>query len=261
MRARQRHLVLGQTGATVVLDSRMLTESNGTALDSWTNRGSLAISPSATSTERPTVERNEQGGNPVVRFDGSNDRLVFSSSTGSFNYLHAGVGTTITTWKHGTSANPNAGYTLYDNNGLFPNNRGTFLIYDDRSAVSRNDAFRFVASGGASATTIDLTLQNFSAPNEFCIWAHITDADNATASERSRAARNAGDETKNNTANAAVSNNNAAFDMTIGRQSNSNAFPMLGDVAQILIWNEKFSEAKSKRFQRASALAFKISCN
>jgi len=260
MRARQRHLVLGQTGATVVLDSRMLTESDATALDSWTNRGSLAISPAATSTQRPTVERNEQGGNPVVRFDGSNDQLVFASSTASFNYFHQGVATIIATWKHGTSANPNALYTLLDNNGANPPIAGFFLGYDDRSSVSRNDVLR-VFNGSGLASPISCVNQDFSTPNEFCIWSHISDAANATASERSIASRNAGNEVKGNTNTAAVGGSNAAYNAHIGGTAAGTPFPLLGDIAQVLIWNEKFSLAKSKRFQRASALAFKISCN
>jgi len=259
MRARQRHLVLGQTGATVVLDSRMLTQSDGTALDSWTNRGSLAISPAATSTERPTVERNEQGGNPVVRFDGSNDRLSFASSTGSFNYLFGGEGTVIATWKHGTGSNPNALYFLLDSsNGA--SQRGYFIAYDDRSSASRNDGFRNFATSTILTSIYDQLLQNFSTPNEFCIWANVIDATNATASERSSATRNAGAENKTNTATGAVGSGNAAQDLRIGINGSA-AGPLLGDIAQILIWNEKFSLAKSKRFQRASALAFKISCN
>jgi len=259
MRARQRHLVLGQTGATVVLDSRMLTQSDGTALSSWTNRGSLAISPAATSTDRPTVERNEQGGNPVVRFDGSNDKLTFASSTGSFNYLFGGEGTVIATWKHGTGSDPNSIYNLIDSSNTAAS-RGFFLAFDDRSGLSRNNTFRNFASSASLTSIFDQLVQDFSTPNEFCIWANVIDATNATASERSSASRNAGSETKNNTTTGAVGSGNASFDLRIGINA-SNGGPLLGDIAQILIWNEKFSLAKSKRFQRASALAFKISCN
>ena len=259
MRARQRHLVLGQTGATVVLDSRILTESDGTALDSWTNRGSLAISPAATSTARPTVELDEQGGNPVVRFDGSNDRMVFDSSTASFNYLFGGEGTVIATWKHGTSANPNANYILLDSSQLAAG-RGFAIAYDDRSSISRNNTFRNYASSAFLTSIFNQIVQDFSTPNEFCIWANVIDATNATASERSSASRNAGSETKNNTATGAVGSGNASQNMTIGSNAGgSGSNFLLGDVAQILIWNETFSLAKSKRFKRASALAFKIS--
>jgi hypothetical protein len=260
MRARQRHLVLGQTGATVVLDSRMLTESNGTALDSWTNRGSLAISPSATSTERPTVERNEQGGNPVARFDGSNDGLVFASSAGSFNYLFGGQATVIGTWKHAVVSNPNTNMWLIDS-GNAAAQRGFTLGYDDRSSVSRNNAFRNYGAAAFVTSIFDQTVNDFSLPNEFCIWCNIIDATNATAIERSSASRNAGGETKNSPGTAAVGAGNAAYNLNIGKQAGTNNGFLNGDIAQLLIWNEKFSEAKSKRFQRASALAFKISCN
>lgn len=260
MRARQRHLVLGQTGATVVLDSRMLTESDGTALDSWTNRGSLAISPAATSSERPTVERNEQGGNPVVRFDGSNDRLTFASSTGSFNYLFGGEATVITTWKHGTSSDPNVLMSCLDSSSA-AGARGYFMAYDDRTSVSRNNAFRNYASSAFLASIYNQLVQNFSTPNEFCIWANVIDATSGAASERSSASRNAGAETKNNTTTGAIGSGDASFDLQIGRLSNSSGGVLNGDIAQILIWNEKFSLPKSRRFQRASALSFKISCN
>ena len=259
MRARQRHLVLGQTGATVVLDSRMLTESDGTALDSWANRGSLAISPAATSTERPTVERNEQGGNPVVRFDGSNDRLTFNSSTGSFNYLFNDVSTVIAAWRHGTVSDPNAAMILMDS-CEFAAQRGFTLAYDDRASLSRNNTGcpRAIAAGGTAI--FNPTIQNFSTPNEFCIWAMVGDPANATASERVSMSRNAGAQQKTNVATNAIGSGNAGSNMTIGRQASGDN-RLNGDIAQICIWSEKFSESKSKRFERAAAFSFKISCN
>jgi hypothetical protein len=237
----------------------MLTESDGTALDSWTNRGSLNISPSSSATARPTVERNEQGGNPVVRFDGSNDSLLFASSTASFDYFMNGVATVIATWKHGTSSDPNTAYILIDSSNSAAN-RGYVIQYDDRSSVSRNNAFRNYSSSAVLTSIYDQLVQNFSTPNEFCIWANVVDATNATASERSSAARNAGTETKNNTGTGST-NLNAEFSLRIGALATGGTFFLLGDIGQLLIWNEKFNEAKSKRFQRASALAFKISCN
>lgn len=58
--------------------------SDGAQITTWTDSAASPHSPTqATSNNRPTYRTNVLNGQPVVRFDGSNDELVTSSFTGS----------------------------------------------------------------------------------------------------------------------------------------------------------------------------------
>ena len=78
MRARQRHFKFGAiSNAKIVLDSRYIQQSDNTALSSWADRSGNANDVSqSTPANQPTFQTAEQGGNGIVRFDGSNDVLT-----------------------------------------------------------------------------------------------------------------------------------------------------------------------------------------
>lgn len=76
MRARQRHLNPRDAGANLVLDSRYINQSNNTQISAWADRSVNAYTIQQTdSTARPIFLENTMNGNPVVRFDGTNDFL------------------------------------------------------------------------------------------------------------------------------------------------------------------------------------------
>lgn len=81
MGRRVRHLNARDAGATLVLDSRFITGLNDNdAVATWSDRsinGNNATQ--GTSVNRPLFKTAIQGGNPVVRFDGSNDSLTVVS--------------------------------------------------------------------------------------------------------------------------------------------------------------------------------------
>jgi hypothetical protein len=78
MRARQRHFKFGAiSNAKIVLDSRYIQQSDNTSVSSWSDRSGNGNDVSqATPANQPTFQTAEQGGNGVVRFDGSNDVLT-----------------------------------------------------------------------------------------------------------------------------------------------------------------------------------------
>jgi len=81
MRARQRHLNLRHTGASLVLDSRYINQSDNTAISQWDDRSGNANNASqATAANRPTFQTAECGGNGIVSWDGTNDYLSLASS-------------------------------------------------------------------------------------------------------------------------------------------------------------------------------------
>ena len=76
MRARHRHFNPKAAGADLVLDARYINQSDNTAVSTWADRsGNGRDATQATGASQPTFQTAEQGGNGVVRFDGSNDFL------------------------------------------------------------------------------------------------------------------------------------------------------------------------------------------
>lgn len=76
MGRRVRHLNPGSAGAVLALDSRFISGlSDGDPVSTWSDRSGSGNNATQTGTARPTFETAEQGGQPVIRFDGSNDYL------------------------------------------------------------------------------------------------------------------------------------------------------------------------------------------
>jgi hypothetical protein len=87
MRARHRHFNPAHAGASLVLDARYINQSDNTAVSTWADRsGNGSDATQATGAFQPTFQTAEQGGNGVVRFDGSNDFLVLPSLTLGANW-------------------------------------------------------------------------------------------------------------------------------------------------------------------------------
>lgn len=82
MHRRARHLNPAAAGAFAAYDSRFITGlTDGASVSSWSDR--TANANTLTGTNQPTYETNELNGNPVVRFDGTNDQLSASFASSS----------------------------------------------------------------------------------------------------------------------------------------------------------------------------------
>lgn len=80
MNRRVRHLKSSSYGALICLDARRLTLADGDAVSTWTDASGRGENATASSTARPTFKTGIQGGNPVVRFDGTNNKLDLSTT-------------------------------------------------------------------------------------------------------------------------------------------------------------------------------------
>lgn len=91
MRARHRHFNPKDAGAKLVLDARYIAQSNNTAVGTWSDRSGNGLDATQSSSGRmPTFQTAQFGGQPVVRFDGSDDFLSNSSpllTTSNFTTL------------------------------------------------------------------------------------------------------------------------------------------------------------------------------
>ena len=91
MRARHRHFNPRDAGANLVYDSRRISGlSNNDPVSTWNDISKNAYDATGTSTARPLYITQVQGGNPALRFDGSNDQLSIPSgpslsTTAGFN--------------------------------------------------------------------------------------------------------------------------------------------------------------------------------
>jgi hypothetical protein len=83
MRARHRHFNSGALGSCgLLLDSRKISLADGTSISQWDDAsGNARHAVQSTADQRPKLELGELNGNPVVRFDGSNDNLNTGNKT------------------------------------------------------------------------------------------------------------------------------------------------------------------------------------
>jgi hypothetical protein len=84
MRARHRHFRYKAAGANAAYDSRYLTDSDGTSLETWSSLSSTNDATQASSGKRPVVKSGVNGinGMTALAFDGSDDELQLASTTG-----------------------------------------------------------------------------------------------------------------------------------------------------------------------------------
>ena len=86
MRSRNRHFNPRFVGASLVLDSRYINQSDNTSVSSWPDRsGNNNNANQATAINQPSFQTQEQGGNGIVYFDGTNDFLSLTSNIASVN--------------------------------------------------------------------------------------------------------------------------------------------------------------------------------
>ena len=82
MRARVRHFQPKDAGANLVLDARYISQSNGTAVSSWSDRsGNAYNADQATAARQPIYETAGIGGQGAVKFDGGDVLEIASGYT------------------------------------------------------------------------------------------------------------------------------------------------------------------------------------
>jgi hypothetical protein len=193
----------------------------------------------------------------------SADYFTSSSSAATWKFLHDETGSSIfAVATFGTTANPNAAYGLFGNNGTSPSsNIGTCGFYDDRFIVPRNDTFSHQIGRGLSSSPVALqVLQDSVTPNATNIFAILGDPANATLANRSIIAINGGSEQKTNTDSAAHSTSNPTFNFQIGATGN-NLFPLTGSLAEFIIVSGVASSTDRQRVEGYLAHKWGLTAN
>lgn len=153
MRARHRHFNARFAGASGVYDARFISGlSNNDAVSTWSSRTGTYDATQATSGNRPTYKTNQFNGNPVVEFDGTNDRLGFDKLNASAAWMLSLVKRTSTNTYQTilnveNTAGNNSTFAASVHNDpsygpvIFGNSQGGFPQWAKGSSL-RNDSWR-----------------------------------------------------------------------------------------------------------------------
>lgn len=263
MSRRQRHLTLRPSlGSALQLDSRAVSESVGSTVQTWPDRSGFARNPTqATTTARATVVE-EAGGQKCLSFDGG-DFYDISGTAGTFNGLHNGAsGLVITAARPATPAvpAPNAAYTLMGNSRGATASTGFAVLWENRTVVSATSAIRIDVVRGVSPTFAAQQQANNQWPGaEWRISRHRIDAD---ATERIITNMSGGPDVLGSTSSGSPSVTNASYDLQIGGLGGTPVvLPYIGLMGAVIVWpNHSLTAAMQRRIEHSLSAAFKIPC-
>jgi hypothetical protein len=238
---RSRHLNPGSAGAVIALDSRFISGlSDGDLVGTWIDRSGQGNNATQSGAERPTYETAEQGGNPIVNFDGSVDRMVCAS------FVSLTSSTII-------AAGKSAVTTGNDRNIFYFGNAGTLSPNFNWIGIGRNLSTQQWVSGNynnpADRSVVGATLFNTAAN----IVTGVTN-DGGT----NRLFLNSIPE---GSQPSVAININTSARPTVGRRGTDATGYWQGQVFSVALYNTSLQPSLRRRLEHATALSFKIPCN
>ena len=230
--------------ASVTLDEGRVSQ-----LADKSGKGRHAANTTSGSTQPSYITAGRNGLN-VARFAAASvQRLTVASSTGSYNFLHDGTPSWLAAVNtYGTVADPLALYALFGNSNTGTSTIGIDCGYDDRSGGGRNNSFRLAVANGnigapstnpynAGNTDILSGYNNVFTPDTVNVQECALRANDATASNRMAVRVNGGTEQAANNKTTTASTSNASNNFQLGCAGN-NAFPLQGDICEVLIFSQ-----------------------
>jgi hypothetical protein len=253
MRARQRHFNARDCDAALCLDARFITGlSDGSAVSTWSDRSRNAADATQTGANRPEYKEAIQGGQPVVRFDGTDDFFPMTTPLAAV-CQNKGYSIVVATAKdRAPTAGRSQHYIFYSSTNNSGSARFTLSARDVGGNRFRSLSRRLDADSGslAALSPSDANWHIFAAENE---WANNVNRLRVEFTSRATATYSSGGGSTSNTASANVE---------IGSGNNgpsTNAAPI--DLAQLVVLNASTTESLVKRLHHAAAFSFKIACN
>lgn len=228
------------------LDATRIAQADSTAVATWSDQsGNGYDATQGSSAARPTFIASGLNGLPVVRFDGTDDRLSIPSSTATFKFLHSDVSTVFMVMKAGIVADPNAIYIVFSNGNSNSNVNSYEIWWDDRAPASRNNSIRHIVarSTPTTATVVSNDANNYFTANTYGILSIVSDPANATAANRSSLSLNGGVSVKNNFTTNALATGDAHGNLTIG-DIPSGGVRFNGDIAEIIVYNRALNTSE-----------------
>jgi hypothetical protein len=251
MRARQRHLNKSLRDTACAFDSRFLSGFNdGDAVDSWTDlslNGRNATQ--STAGNRPTYKTAIQGGNPVLRFDGTSDTLLTTA------FANASQITAIQVLKADAWNNPSE--TRFSSGHGYGTSPGetTGTIF---GTIVKTTAFYWLANdivafGNGYNNTNPKAAGPISSGSDFRILS------TALGSSLARVYSNGVRVSTRTEATASITS--FTRELSIGAFIGATSERWVGDIAAVIYYTSNIGEPMRARIERSNALAFKIACS
>jgi hypothetical protein len=237
MRARQRHLQW-RDKCGLYLDSRYINQSNATEVGTWSDRsGNNRNQSNGTANQRPIYITNSIGGNGVVEFDGSNDRLGGGSSVNWYPYV-----TTFFVAQTDDTAGAKGQYVFWDGNTNTSGGSFHFGILYGSTTFFGKGWNKPPPHAESDAST----------PGGMGSWV----LGSAELSLASNVWENGAVPSVKTTANGSLVN--AAYTLYIGWES---FWYFDGKIALVAIFTDALTAPLRKRYEKCAGYSFKIACS
>lgn len=240
-------LWLDASDSSTVLEGAADPAEANDPVSQWSDKsGNVRHATQGTLAARPVYRSAAQNGRNVLEWDGTDDFLSVGA-VATFKHLHDGTASLVCiVARPGLVANPNAIYAFIDNCGVSSGSIGYSLAYDDRASVPRNNVLlEQVSKGSLGNPSISNLSGDAWTPNVFSIIDDCMDADNATASQRSKVRINNGTEIANNALTNTPSASNATAVLRLG-SSSTGTFFLAGQIAEVIICNNQNASLLTK---------------
>lgn len=235
---RVRHINARDAGALLVYDARHITGlADGDAVSTWPSRGTSANDLTQTSTQRPLFKTAIKAGQPVVRFDGSNDVLTSTSTIAS----PATFGI-IAVFKASNAA------TVYDRGSVFTDLGQVEMLSTINATIwnNGNGSYATNASGKNYSS-------NWGADSTWRVAAHVCNASHAShLLYINGVAPSLSDYFTNNPSTG------TSLPMRLGARDMYGTASLNGDFAAFIYWPIFPTASVLQRFTDATGYTFKI---
>lgn len=255
MRSRHRHFNARDCGAALCLDARFVSnKSDNDNIETWSDRSiNAAHAVQPTLLNRPLYKSSIQGGQPVVRFDGTDDFYPMTTPLAE-TFKNKVYGLVLATARDQNPTGGNAQHYIFihSNSSDARNIRAAFSTRDNGGNRFRSGARRLDADTFSSA-------QNSASDANWHIFASEMDWFNNINRLRIDYLQSA---TAAYSSGAGSTSNTNSLNTTIGRgRETVNEFAAPVDLAQLVLINAPASAAIVKRLHHAASYSFKIACS
>ena len=252
MHRRARHLNAKSAGAGLVLDARRLTGLNdGDAVSTWSDVSGNGRNATGVGTERPLYKTAIQGGQPVLRFDGSNDNLSLTATSAVTIFKNKSYGIVILVFADSASSSGDSYHqAVYFARGSFSGSRVTIS--------SRSSGVSGLFTGGRRLDSGSFT-ESLSAgsPSSMCVASGVFNF-----GANSQSARRNGIAGVNGTfSDGAGSTSNTDSSTALIGATSASASRLNGDIASLILIGQSTSTGLLKRLEHSAAFSFKIQCS
>jgi hypothetical protein len=243
MRARHRHFSYRAAGASIALDTRYIHGvSDGTTVETWSDRsGNARDATQATAGNRATYKTAIQGGNGILRFDGT-DLYNATFVTGTAYSLY------VIFKRSGSSGNVFGNITFVAAAGIASNSAANARRYQVTYSDASGNTFNNTSNTSAAiniARNDNWNIHSVTAPIGSGTARYLlNEASEATADVSTLAGVTSG-----------------SVRMTVGATSWDNTFPFNGDMGLLAAYETAHEAPLRHRLNHHAAFSFKISCN